>query len=282
MNTSDLHLSCVVPVYNSAPNLKAFVNLLIKELSEKNFSFEVVLVDDKSEDNSTETIYELITEHKNIIKRVFLARHKGQHYATLAGINAAAGDFIITIDDDGQYQPSYIDNLLKATESLPQSVIFGIPIKKTGVSKTRKFFSNMAYYFMVLITQRKNRYSSFRCIPRYIGRKILNSSFNYVNIEQIIRKINIQTHSIQVTHSPGLNKKSRYNMRKLISFVFLSILTYTWYFETVFLLSAFVILLFSFIAFKPSVFVFLSIVFIFLFILLVFLKNKLRMPVKFH
>lgn len=103
-------VSVVVPVYNSAETLGVLVERVESVLAPRG-EYELVLVNDGSRDGSWERIVELAREHPRL-RGVDLMRNYGQHNALLAGIRAARGDVIVTIDDDLQNPPEEIPKLV--------------------------------------------------------------------------------------------------------------------------------------------------------------------------
>ena len=91
--------SIVIPVYNAEANLQALYERFIKDVQETSNEFEVVLVEDHSQDNSWEII-KLLSEMDVRVKGIRLCRNFGQHNALLCGIRAAKFGTIVTMDDD--------------------------------------------------------------------------------------------------------------------------------------------------------------------------------------
>ena len=101
-----IKLSIVVPVYNGSPVLPKLYETLLP-VCEGIGSFEIILVDDGSNDASRKIIQELVTKDPRVIG-VFLSRNFGQHNATLAGLAQSRGEFIVTLDQDIQNpQPAF-------------------------------------------------------------------------------------------------------------------------------------------------------------------------------
>src|ERR671928_1542804 len=102
-------LSVVVPVYNSAGTLGTLVDRVDSVFT--GADYELVLVNDGSADDSWQRIVELSRANGHV-RGLDLMRNYGQHNALLAGIRAAGGDVIVTIDDDLQNPPEEIPKLL--------------------------------------------------------------------------------------------------------------------------------------------------------------------------
>ena len=83
----------------------------MKSLNLKN-NYELLLINDASEDDSWENNYILIKQF-TFIKGINLSENFGQHNAIMAGLNNCHGDYIITIDDDLQHPPEFFPDILK-------------------------------------------------------------------------------------------------------------------------------------------------------------------------
>lgn len=109
METFSRALSVVVPVYNSVGTLSPLVERVAAVL--EGTDYELVLVNDGSIDGSWERIEKLAAaDHR--IRGIDLMRNYGQHNALLAGVRAAVGEIVVTIDDDLQNPPEEIPKLL--------------------------------------------------------------------------------------------------------------------------------------------------------------------------
>lgn len=119
-------LSVVVPVYNSATILPTLVARLKGILEPMVIDYELVLVNDSSSDESWSRIVALAEKDPHI-RGLDLMRNYGQHAATLAGIRAARGDIVVTIDDDLQNPPEEIPKLLAKLDE-GHDVVYGVAL----------------------------------------------------------------------------------------------------------------------------------------------------------
>lgn len=118
-------VSVVVPVYNSAQSLPHLVRRLCTVLSDRHGSFEVLLVNDGSDDDSAAVLDSLASSNPRV-RVLHLSRNYGQHNATLCGIRAARFPTTVTIDDDLQNPPEEIPALLAALDG-NVDVVYGRP-----------------------------------------------------------------------------------------------------------------------------------------------------------
>jgi glycosyltransferase involved in cell wall biosynthesis len=122
----DATLSVVVPVFNSAGSLDALAERVASALG--NREYEIVLVNDGSSDESWERIVNASLNDSRV-RGIDLARNYGQHNALLAGIRAARGGTIVTIDDDLQNPPEEIPKLLAKLDE-GYDVVYGSAVEQ--------------------------------------------------------------------------------------------------------------------------------------------------------
>ena len=101
--------SIVIPIYNEALNLKKLINEIFVSL-DRYKNFDVILVNDGSNDNSLDIIKDLNKKYNLILINNLI--RKGQSFSITKGIQKSNNEIIITIDGDGQNNPQDIPSLL--------------------------------------------------------------------------------------------------------------------------------------------------------------------------
>ena len=102
-------ISVVIPCYRSEKMIVAVVEEIISYVNK--WEYEIILVCDCSPDNVWEEIKKL-QDRFTAVHGILFSKNFGQHAATLAGYRHATGDIIVTMDDDGQSDPSAISRLI--------------------------------------------------------------------------------------------------------------------------------------------------------------------------
>ena len=105
-------ISIVVPLYNEDESLPELISWINQVMKDNDFSFEVILVDDGSNDNSWEVISSLSSKHPGL-KGIRFRRNYGKSAALNVGFAAASGDVVITMDADLQDSPDEIPQLYR-------------------------------------------------------------------------------------------------------------------------------------------------------------------------
>jgi dolichol-phosphate mannosyltransferase len=107
--TANPHISIVIPVYNEAESLAQLQSELTKVMT--GYDYELVFVDDGSNDNSLQMI-----QRGSQVRILEFARNTGQSAAIFAGLGAARGEILVLIDSDLQNDPNDIPALLAEVE----------------------------------------------------------------------------------------------------------------------------------------------------------------------
>jgi len=110
-----LLVSAIIPVYNEIESLPGLLDELSPVLLATGRPCEVILVDDGSADGSGAWIEERAGTDP-LVRGILLERHVGQSGALAAGLQHARGEILVTMDADGQNDPSSIPDLLAALE----------------------------------------------------------------------------------------------------------------------------------------------------------------------
>jgi len=105
-------VSVVVPIFNEHELVEELMRRLRETLDKLSIPYEIVFVDDGSRDGSLEKLIQLAVAHKNI-RVIELSRNYGQTAALAAGIDAASGEVIVTMDGDLQHEPEQIPRFLE-------------------------------------------------------------------------------------------------------------------------------------------------------------------------
>jgi glycosyltransferase involved in cell wall biosynthesis len=105
-----MNLSIVIPLYNEAESLPELTAWIEKVMNENHYSYEIIFVDDGSNDNSWQVIEELGSKNGSV-KGIKFQRNYGKSAGLNEGFKAAQGDVVITMDADLQDSPDEIPEL---------------------------------------------------------------------------------------------------------------------------------------------------------------------------
>ena len=134
---------------------------------------EVLLVWDRGPGNSDQILRQL-AEQYSFVRPLWLSRNFGQHAATLAGMTSSGGDWIVTMDEDGQQDPSFIPQLLDAAYDQSAQLVYGTPSNPPPHSTIRNFASKTAkrVFASTLADGGFAEFNSYRLVLGEIGRSV--------------------------------------------------------------------------------------------------------------
>jgi len=119
-----MDISVVIPLYNEAESLPELFVWIKKVMLEHKFSFEVVFIDDGSNDNSWQVI-EKLSSNNSEIKAIKFRRNYGKSAGLYCGFETAQGDVVITMDADLQDSPDEIPELYKMIKNENYDIVSG-------------------------------------------------------------------------------------------------------------------------------------------------------------
>jgi glycosyltransferase involved in cell wall biosynthesis len=155
IESSQLDLSIVVPIYNEAESVETLVQAIADAVRETQLSYEIICVDDGSKDGSTEVLTNL-AKRRIDLKAVILRRNYGQTAAMAAGFESAGGKVIVTLDGDLQNDPADIPMLLaKLNEGY--DLVSGWRKNRQDAALTRLLPSKIANLIIARVTGVKLR-----------------------------------------------------------------------------------------------------------------------------
>lgn len=205
----------VIPVYNSAKTIGALIERLIKDLGPGNL--QIILVNDGSSDNSHEVCYGLRLKYPGILTYVSLSKNFGEHNAVMAGLNYAAGDYVVIMDDDFQNPPSEVSNLIREAYDKKYDIVYTYYKKKQ-----HQFFRNIGSSFnnfvanFMLDKPRGLYLSSFKCLSRFVVQEIIKYKGPFPYIDGLALRCTRNIGKIEVSHEKRLEGKSGYTIKKLV------------------------------------------------------------------
>lgn len=108
----ELAVDLVIPVFNEAGVVEQTYSKVCEAIAALPYTFRLILVDDGSTDGTADSLNSLARQAKNITI-LTLARNFGHQAALTAGLDASRGDFVISLDADGQHPPELIPQMIE-------------------------------------------------------------------------------------------------------------------------------------------------------------------------
>ena len=217
-------ISFVIPCYRSASTLtgvvaeiKGSMELLQKE--GKLYSYEVILVNDCSPDNTFEVIEKLCAEHKNICG-VNLAKNFGQHGALMAGFHQVTGDVLVCLDDDGQTPADEVGKLLEKIEAGDDVVYASYAHKKHSLFRNFGSYVNEKMAQFLLGKPKELYVSSYFAARRFVVNEMLKYENAYPYVIGLVLRTTKKISNVSVNHREREIGQSGYTLGKLLALWF--------------------------------------------------------------
>ena len=206
-------ISVIVPVYNSEQTLRSLVAEVRSAL--EGASFELILVNDGSRDNSWNVIRDLSSQY-NWIRGFDLMRNYGQHNALLCGIRAAKYEVIVTMDDDLQHSPEEIPRLLEQLEQ-GFDVVYGAPKKEQRgfMRALASRITRLALGSAIGMDLAKN-VSAFRVFRTQLREAFAGYQTPFVSIDVLLTWATTRFAAVPVAFQPRYSGSSTYTFTKLV------------------------------------------------------------------
>ena len=213
-------ISFVIPCYRSQATLPS----VIREIQEtmeglRQYTYEVVLVNDCSPDDTFETIRELCRENANMTG-INLAKNFGQHSALMAGFHQIKGDIVVCLDDDGQTPAGEVGKLLEGIEK-GADVVYA-----QYAHKHHSGFRNWGSHVNELMTRvmlgkPKDLYvSSYFAARRFVVDEMIKYEYPYPYVIGLVLRTTKNIINVEVNHRDRLEGTSGYTLGKLLNLWF--------------------------------------------------------------
>ncbi len=204
-----MRLSVVIPVMNEEENIKPLLKAIREAL--KNIDYEVILVDDGSEDNTVEELKKYKDERTKII---VLNRNYGQTTAIAAGIKESRGDIVALMDGDLQNDPRDIPLMMERLEKEGWDVVAGIREDRKDGLLLRKIPSKIANFIIRKTT--KVDIKDYGCTLKVFKKEVAKNLDLYGELHRfipVLAKIyGAKITEMKVRHHPRLHGKSKYGI----------------------------------------------------------------------
>lgn len=179
-DSSAQRISIVIPVYRGETTLPTLIDE-IEPLSRLQTSpagnsyviSEVVLVHDCGPDRSDLTL-EALEKKYPFVQLVWLTRNYGQHAASMAGMASATGDWVVTLDEDGQQDPADIGRLLDTALDRSLQLVYAQPTNLPNHGWLRNILSRTAKAITIKLLSNSpmGKFNSYRLIDGEVARTL--------------------------------------------------------------------------------------------------------------
>ena len=162
-------ISIIIPTLNEAGNIPDLLKRTFKSLDSIDIDYEILIIDDASEDNTADIAQELLGQKGRVIKR--RENIRSLSLSVIDGIKKAKGDIIVVMDGDGSHPPELIPVFLDNLREGYDLIIGSRYIKGGGTQEfpfKRKIISVIACLIGRIVTEVKDNTSGFFCIRKEV------------------------------------------------------------------------------------------------------------------
>lgn len=207
-----MHISFVVPVFNEVESIELLRSEILKVAKSISKPFEIIFVDDGSTDGTTEKL-----KHLPDIKLIKLRRNFGQTAALDAGIKAAKGKFLVTLDGDLQNDPNDVPKMLEMLEKNDLDVVCGWRQKRRD-DAVKRFISAGARWLRSILVDDGIHDSG--CTLRVYRQECFEDldlrGEMHRFIPAILKWRGFRVGEMVVNHRPRIHGSSKYNFKRTI------------------------------------------------------------------
>jgi undecaprenyl-phosphate 4-deoxy-4-formamido-L-arabinose transferase len=226
-------ISVVIPVYRGALSLEGVIEELtplrgttITADGHALHLHEVILVHDCGPDGSDEVVRLLAGEHE-WIRPVWLSRNFGQHAATLAGMADTSGEWVVTMDEDGQHDPVGILAMLDAAMRDSADIVYAKPVNEAPHGFLRNTASALAKESMRWATgdARHRDFHSFRLMLGTVARSVASYAGPGIYLDVALGWVAGTVSTAPVHLRDEGDRQSGYRFRSLLSHYWRMVIT---------------------------------------------------------
>jgi len=226
-------LSIIVPVYRGERTLEGLIAEIVPLT--KGFATpagircvveEVILVCDGAADGSPQVMALLASRHP-FVKPIWLSRNFGQHAATMAGLAATTGDWVVTMDEDGQHDPKDISSLLDVAVASGATLVYARALNPPPHGWLRNFLSRAAKKLVSVLVgnDRIGLFQSFRLVDGDVARRLTALCGQGVFLDIALTWVVDRVATAPVTLRDEGGRASGYNFKSLFSYFWKLVLT---------------------------------------------------------
>jgi undecaprenyl-phosphate 4-deoxy-4-formamido-L-arabinose transferase len=229
---SEHTIAIVIPVYRGEATLEAVVDELAGLAQEmltpagRPFRIaQVVLVHDRGPDRSDVVIRRLAARY-SFVQPVWLARNYGQHAATLAGMASTASDWVVTMDEDGQHNPSAIGSFLDVALDEQAPLVYAKPTNAAPHGVFRRVTSAVTHRIARRVGgPGLGDFHSYRLVLGEIARGLAAYGGESVYLDVALTWVTNRTAVCPVAMRDEGGRPSSYSVRRLASHFWRLVLT---------------------------------------------------------
>ncbi len=209
-------ISYVIPCYGSENTIEMVVEDIIKIMQNQAYNYEIITINDSSPDYVWTKICEL-TEKYSFVKGISFAKNFGQHAALMAGYRIAQGDYVVTLDDDGQTPIGEVTNLINKLEEGYDVVYAYYPERKDNLFRKFGTWLNNLMTEKLIGKPKGVHFTSYFIMRKFICDELIKYQNPYPYIWGLVSRTTRNIANTPIHHREREDGKSGYTFKKLLS-----------------------------------------------------------------
>lgn len=213
-------ISFVIPCYRSEKTLPHVITEIEEKMKQlTQYTYNIILVNDCSPDNTLGTIRRLC-EEKPHVKGISFAKNFGQHSALMAGLRHSDGDYVVCLDDDGQTPADEVDKLLNKLEDGYDAVYAKYDHKQHSTFRNLGSKVNELMTRMMLGKPKELYVSSYFAVRRFVVEDMIRYENSYPYVIGLVLRATKNITNVVVQHREREEGNSGYTLKKLLGLWF--------------------------------------------------------------
>ncbi|MCZ8229801.1 glycosyltransferase family 2 protein [Flavobacterium sp.] len=220
-------IAVVIPSYNEEGNIEVMVTALHAVFSTLNYEYDLIFVDDGSNDRTLERLKQLAAKDTRLFF-IELSRNFGHQNALKAGVDTAKADAVITMDGDMQHPPELIPKLLKKWEE-GYDVVYTRREEDKKLTFFKKKTSKAFYKLMNYLSevQFEPGTADFRLMDEKVVSVFSDFSENELFIRGVVNWLGFKQFGIDYQPAERFSGESKYTIKKMMRFAIQGITSFS-------------------------------------------------------
>lgn len=210
-----MKISFVIPCYRSEKTVSTVIAEIITIVEASEFDYEIIAVNDCSPDDVWRVLRDLSACNKKI-KALNLSKNMGKSAARMAGFNYAEGDYVVSVDDDGQCPVDKLFDLIQPLKEGYDASIAKYPIKKQSAFKNFGSWVNSEMSKIMINKPKDLQVSNFIGVKKFVIDEIIKYDLPYPYFSGLLLRITRKIKNVDMEERERISGSSTFTFSKLV------------------------------------------------------------------
>jgi polyisoprenyl-phosphate glycosyltransferase len=216
LELSQLHVDLVVPVFNEEDAIRPFHAQLAAAIAALPYTFGIYYINDGSQDGTNHLLGEIAAQDPRVTV-VELSRNFGHQAALTAGLDLAQGDYVISLDGDGQHPPERIAEMIRLAQQGGYDIVLMQRVEESSSGSFKRGTSDWFYRLINTIgdTHIVPGAADFRLMSHSVVQSLRTMREYSRFLRGMVNWMGFRTVILPYTQPARLAGKSKYTLRKM-------------------------------------------------------------------